>query len=67
LQDVETGESLTSEADDVAQTVARAAMADHATRLRRFSSRSGIAFTSWDVALPWQRVLLDHLVRARAA
>lgn len=66
LQDVETGESLTSDADAVAESGARAAMADHAVRLRHFSSRSGIAFTSWDIALPWQRVLLDHLVRARA-
>ena len=67
LEDVETGESLAAEADTAAEAAAFRAHDEHVLRLRRFSSRSGIAFTSWDVAQPWQRVLLDHLVRARAA
>jgi hypothetical protein len=35
-------------------------------RLRRFCARSGVAFTDWDVAQPWQHTLLRHLDRARS-
>ena len=35
-------------------------------RLRRFCARSGIAFSDWDVAQPWQHTLLRHLVQARS-
>jgi len=66
LYDVETGETAVSEADPAAEAAARAAQAEHVLRLRRYSARSGIAFSSWDVAQPWQHVLVDHLVRARA-
>jgi uncharacterized protein (DUF58 family) len=67
LYDVETGETATTQTDAAVESAARAAHAEFVTRLRRFSVRSGIAFSSWDVALPWQRVLIDHLVRARTA
>jgi uncharacterized protein (DUF58 family) len=67
LYDVESGATL-----DVAATpeLAGAALHERAAmtrRLRSFSARSGIAFSSWDVRAPWQRVLVDHLVRARDA
>jgi hypothetical protein len=67
LFDVETEATLTTEVDPSVATAARAAHAEHLARLQRFASRTGIAFTAWDVALPWQRVLIDHLVRARTA
>ena len=35
-------------------------------RLRSFCAHSGIAFTDWDVAHPWQHALLRHLVQARS-
>jgi hypothetical protein len=38
---------------------------EHVLRLRRFAALSGIAYSCWDVVVPWQRVLLDHLVHAR--
>jgi len=37
-----------------------------ARRLRAFCQRSGIAFTAWDVARPWQQTLIEHLARARS-
>jgi uncharacterized protein (DUF58 family) len=67
LYDVETAETVTSETGPSVEAVARTAHEEHVLRLQRFSSRTGIAFSTWDVALPWQRVLIDHLVRARTA
>ena len=67
LFDVETGQSLTSQADPAAESVARIAHDEHVQRLERFAALSGIAYSCWDVAVPWQRVLLDHLVHARSA
>jgi uncharacterized protein (DUF58 family) len=67
LLDVETGATLVAESDAAAALTAREAHAEHVLRLRRFAGLSAIAFTACDVAQPWQRVLLDHLVRARAA
>lgn len=66
LVDVETGARMQTRAGDHASTLAaveRAAMTD---RLRNFCARSGIAFTDWDVARPWQHTLLRHLVQARS-
>ena len=65
LVDVETGQNLTSQADPAAESVARMAHDEHVLRLRRFAALSGIAYSCWDVVVPWQRVLLDHLVHAR--
>ena len=56
-----------AEAEAAAETVARKAHDEHVLRLRRFAALSGIAYSCWDVAAPWQRVLLDHLVHARTA
>ena len=67
LYDVETGATASSGAGTAAEAAAQAAHAALLLRLQRFTARSGIAFTAWDVALPWQRVLVDHLLRAHAA
>jgi uncharacterized protein (DUF58 family) len=67
LYDVETAATVNSETDPSVEALARTAHAERVARLRRFSSRMGIAFSAWDVALPWQRVLIDHLVHARTA
>ena len=66
LVDIETGARLQVHADAPAAARASAERAAMTTRLRGFCSRSGIAFSDWDVALPWQRALLSHLVRARS-
>jgi uncharacterized protein (DUF58 family) len=66
LVDVETGARMPARSDERATASAaseRAAMTD---RLRSFCTRSGIAFTDWDVAQPWQQTLVRHLVRARS-
>jgi len=67
LYDVETGQTATSDTGAAPESAARVAHEALRRRLQRYSSRSGIAFSAWDVALPWQRVLVDHLVRARSA
>ena len=65
LVDVETGAMQPAWVG--AQTNARAAAerAAMTARLRRFCSRSGVAFTDWDIAQAWQHTLLRHLVQAR--
>jgi uncharacterized protein (DUF58 family) len=66
LVDVETGLRMQTRAGVYANAAAageRAAMSD---RVRGFCARSGIAFTDWDVAHPWQHTLLRHLVRAQS-
>lgn len=67
LYDVESGATANCSGRSAAESAARAAHAALLLRLQRFSTRSGIAFTAWDVAEPWQRVLVDHLLRAHAA
>jgi len=67
LYDVETGAMITSGAGTAAETSAHGAQAARVQRLQRFCAHGGIAFTAWDVAQGWQRVLVDHLLRARAA
>lgn len=67
LYDVESGETATSNTGHVAELAARAAHDALLQRLQRFAARSGIAFSAWDAALPWQRLLVGHLVRARTA
>ncbi len=64
--DVETGAHtpvLAGEQANALATIERAAMT---ARLRSFCARSGVAFTDWDIATPWQHTLLRHLVRARS-
>lgn len=65
LYDVETGASVTSAAGEPAAAAAALAFQRMLQRLQRFAARSGIAFSTWDVARPWQRALIDHLARAR--
>ncbi len=65
LVDVETGARLPVRAGgqvDALATLERAAMTG---RLRGFCARSGVSFTAWDIALPWQHMLLRHLIQAR--
>jgi len=66
LVDVETGARLAARigADDHEQAAAaRRAMT---ARLGSFCSKSGIAFTDWNVADAWQQTLVRHLARARS-
>ncbi|MBK7472058.1 MAG: DUF58 domain-containing protein [Betaproteobacteria bacterium] len=66
LVDVETGARMQTRAGEHANALAageRAAMTD---RLRSYCARSGIAFTDWNVAQPWQNTLLRHLIQARS-
>lgn len=66
LVDVETGARMQTRASARANELAtgeRDAMTD---RLRSFCARSGIAFTTWSIAHPWQHALLRHLVQARS-
>jgi len=65
LHDVETGAVVTSSTGEPAAAAAAAAFRLMLQRLERFAARSGIAFSAWDVAQPWQRALIDHLARAR--
>ena len=65
LVDVETGAmqpAWVGAQTNAGATAERAAMT---ARLRRFCSRSGVAFTDWDIAQAWQHTLLRHLVQAR--
>jgi uncharacterized protein (DUF58 family) len=66
LVDVETGARMQALAGDRADALAAAARAAMTARLRAFCSRSGAAFSDWDIAQPWQQVLLRHLERARS-
>ncbi len=66
LVDVETGARLPARAGDAANALAAGERAAMTARLRSFCARSGVAFTDWDVAQPWQHALLAHLVQARA-
>ena len=65
LVDVETGARRPVWADAPAHAAAAAERAAMTVRLRRFCSRSGVAFTDWDIARAWQHTLLRHLVQAR--
>ncbi len=66
LVDVESGARLQAIAGDSASAFAGRERVAMTNRLRSFCARSGVAFTDWDVGLPWQRTLLAHLVRARS-
>lgn len=66
LIDVETGARLPVHAGDQAHALAAGERAAMTARLRSFCSRSGVPFTDWDIATPWQHTLLRHLVRARS-
>jgi len=65
LIDVETGAMLPARAGAQANARAAAERAAMTARLRRFCSRSSVAFTDWDIAQAWQHTLLRHLVQAR--
>ncbi len=66
FEDVETGVRMPARAGEHANLLAAAERAAMTQRLRSFCSRSGVAFTDWDVAQPWQHTLLRHLVQARS-
>jgi len=66
LLDVETGARMPMLADAAANRLASLERAAMTARLRRFCASSGLAFTDWDIAQPWQQGLLQHLVRARS-
>ncbi len=66
LFDVETGAHLAAQASAGASEHAAAARAAMTQRLRGHCARSGVAFTDWDIAQPWQQALLQHLLRARS-
>ena len=65
LVDVETGARLAARAGGPANALAATERAAMTARLRSFCARSGMAFTDWDIAQPWQHMLIRHLDRAR--
>lgn len=67
LVDVETGARVPARADEVSTASADSERAAMTGRLQLYCRRSGIAFTAWDVALPWQPALIRHLVQAQSA
>ena len=66
LEDVETGARIPASAGEHANVLASGERTAMTQRLRNFCSRSGVAFTDWDIAQPWQHTLLRHLVQARS-
>jgi uncharacterized protein (DUF58 family) len=66
LVDVETGSRMQAHADQRAFAAAAGERIALTQRLRTFCGRHRIAFTECNVAHPWQRVLLQHLVRAQS-
>ncbi len=66
LVDVETGARLPMRSSGHACALATGERAAMTARLRAYCARSGIAFTDWDIAQPWQPALLHHLLQARA-
>lgn len=66
LVDVESGARITALADARATGLAADEQVALTRRLRAFCQHSGIAYTSWDVARPWQQTLIEHLARARS-
>jgi uncharacterized protein (DUF58 family) len=67
LVDVESGSRIHARTGDGANASATRTRAAMTSRLQSFCTRSGVAFTDWDVHRPWQETLLDHLVRARSS
>jgi len=65
LVDVETGARMQTRAGASANALAAVERKAMTHRLRSFCVRSGIAFTDWDIAHPWQHTLLRHLIQAR--
>lgn len=66
LEDVETGVRMPARVAEHADLLAVGERAAMTQRLRHFCSRSGVAFTDWDITQPWQHTLLRHLVQARS-
>lgn len=65
LVDVETGARLQVRVGAQTNALASGDRAAMTSRLRGFCARSGVAFSHWDIAQPWQHTLLQHLARAR--
>ena len=66
LVDVETSVRMPAHVGEGAGVQAAVERAAMTARLRSFCARSGVAFTDWDIATPWQQTLLRHLVQARS-
>jgi uncharacterized protein (DUF58 family) len=66
LVDVETGVRISTYVDDRAIVDARDRRGAMTRTLRSFCTRTGIAFTDWNVGEPWQQTLIGHLARARS-
>lgn len=66
LVDVETGARMPTHAGEQANELAARERVAMTARLRGFCARSGVAFTDWDIASPWQHALIRHLVQARS-
>jgi hypothetical protein len=66
LEDVETTKRMAWSASEQAGSLAARERDAMTARLRSFCRRSNVAFSEWDITLPWQHVLLQHLVRARS-
>jgi uncharacterized protein (DUF58 family) len=66
LEDVETGARLPTHTSEGANALAAAERSAMTGRLHGFCVRSGVAFSDWDIAQPWQHTLLRHLLQARS-
>lgn len=66
LVDVESGARMPAHASERSGVLAAGERALLTSRLRSFCARSGVVFTDWDIAQPWQHTLLRHLVQARS-
>lgn len=66
IVDIETRRRLHVVAGAAGEHAAADARASMTARLRAYCALSGVAFSDWDPGRPWQRALLQHLVRARA-
>jgi uncharacterized protein (DUF58 family) len=66
LVDMESGARMPTHGGEHAAALAQAERSAMTARLRSFCARSGVAFTDWDIARPWQHTLLAHLVQARS-
>jgi uncharacterized protein (DUF58 family) len=66
LVDAETGARTPARGSERANALATAERAAMTARLLVYCARSGIAFTDWNIAHPWQHMLIRHLVQARS-
>ena len=65
LIDAESGAHVNALITPESSAVAAGRRADLTRGLRSFCAHNGIAFSDWDVAQPWQPMLMRHLIRAQ--